>query len=470
MKPDQIKQVFTDQQEALKNSGNSSVQHRINQLIRIREWLEGNRLAVQQAIFNDFSKPPAEVDLTETYVVLSEIKHAIKNIDQWVKPRKVNAPVALIGSSSQILYEPKGVCLIIAPWNFPFNLTLGPLVSALAAGNTAILKPSELTPNCSNLIQRLVTDLFEPTEVAVVNGGVEVSQQLLDLPFDHIFFTGSPRVGKIIMEKASRHLTSVTLELGGKSPALVDATANLEDTAEKIVWGKFLNCGQTCIAPDYILVDESVEEDLLEHMIGFVDKFFDPEGEGIPSSKSYGRVISTRHLEKLQSLLSEAVETNAYVECGGDINKDDLFFAPTIVSRVSLEMDLMKEEIFGPILPVLTFKTMQEAIGIINDFHKPLALYLFTTSTKNKKQVLEQTSSGTVAENDCMVQFMNPHLPFGGVSTSGLGRSHGFAGFQTFSNQRSMLSQKTGITSVKPLYPPYTVLTKKAIDLLLKYL
>lgn len=443
---------------------------RISRLIKIQEWTKNHRKSIQDAIYKDFRKPSAEVDLSEIYLVLSEIKHALKNLRQWAKPKKVESTLALLGTKSYLHYEPKGVCLIISPWNFPFNLTVGPLVSALAAGNTAILKPSELTPNCSEVIARMAAEIFDPSEVAVFNGGKEVAENLLQLPFDHIFFTGSPAVGKIVMQQASRHLTPVTLELGGKSPAVIDRTADLTDAAEKLVWGKFINGGQTCIAPDYLLVEETVEEALLDNLRGLIDQFFDPEGHGIETSSSYARIIGTKHFDRLDSMLTDALEMGAEIECGGIVNKADNYFAPTVLSKVPLTARVMKEEIFGPILPIITYHDISEVIELINSKPKPLALYIFSKSSVFQNKILQETSSGSVAINDCVIQFMNPNLPFGGINHSGFGKSHGHSGFLAFSNQKSVLKQKIGLTSVKPLFPPYTSLTKKAIDFLLKYL
>jgi aldehyde dehydrogenase (NAD+) len=465
-----INDIFRSQKSVSALWKTQNISQRKGRLKKIKRWIEDHRIDIQNALYADFKKPSAEVDLSEIYPALSEINHALKNLQKWTNPVKVNATVALLGSKSYIQYEPKGVCLIIAPWNFPFNLTLAPLVSALAAGNTAILKPSELTPNCSKLISELVDQLFDPSEVAVFNGDKEVVKQLLELPFDHIFFTGSPAVGKIVMQNAAQHLTSITLELGGKSPAVVDKTADLADAAEKLVWGKFLNGGQTCIAPDYLLVDEAIEEQLLDHLCTTIDRFFDPEGEGIEASSSFARIINYKHLKHIQSLLAESIQAGAKIEYGGVANESDNYFSPTLLSNVPLDATVMKEEIFGPILPILSYRHADEAIGIINSKPKPLALYIFSKSSNFKDQVLHNTSSGSVAINDCLTQFMNPHLPFGGVNHSGFGKSHGYSGFQAFSNQKSVLVQKTGLTSVKPLFPPYTNLTKRAIDFLLKYL
>ncbi|MDH3708340.1 MAG: aldehyde dehydrogenase family protein [Cyclobacteriaceae bacterium] len=469
-KPGQsIKRLFKHQQNTSRLWRQEGPQARLKRLIKLQKWIREHRKDIQDAIYKDFKKPAEEVDLSEVYVVLSELKHAISNLRKWSRPRKVEAPLALVGSQSLIQYEPKGVCLIIAPWNFPFNLSVAPLVSALAAGNTVILKPSELTPNCSQLVENMVLELFEPSEVAVFQGDKHIAQQLLRLPFDHIFFTGSPAVGKIVMKAAAQHLTSVTLELGGKSPVIVDSTADLADTAEKIAWGKFINCGQTCIAPDYLLVDKEVEEELIDELRLAIDRLFDGEGLGIENSTDYARIINREHFDRINMLLEDALDQGAILETGGLSDHTDHYLAPTLISRVPSNSLIMEKEIFGPVLPVLTYEHLEEAISTINERPKPLALYLFSRSQVHKNAVLTQTSSGSVAINDCVVQFMNPYLPFGGTNHSGFGKSHGFRGFQAFSNEKGIVKQKVGLTSVKPVYPPYTNLVRSAIDLLLKY-
>ena len=467
---DALTEVFNSQKHTSSLWKSQPLRTRKARLVKIKDWIQNHRADIQEALYADFKKPAAEVDLSEIYVVLSEIRHAMKNLSSWTKPEKVASPSALIGSKSQVQLEPKGVCLIISPWNFPFNLTVGPLISALAAGNTVILKPSELTPNCSNLIDKMITELFDPSEVAVFQGGKELATELLQLSFDHIFFTGSPRVGKVVMRMAADQLTSVTLELGGKSPAIVHKSANLQDAAEKLVWGKFLNCGQTCIAPDYILVDERVEAELIDNICYSIDRFFDPEGEGIQNSNSYARIISDQHFDRLDGLLTDSLKSGAVIEYGGTVDKSDRYFSPTIISNLTNEIKVMQEEIFGPLLPVIPYQHLDEVVETINTRPKPLALYIFTQSTEFKSEVLNRTSSGSVAINDCVIQFMNPNLPFGGINHSGFGKSHGYHGFLAFSNQKSILVQKTGVTSVKPMFPPYTSLTKKAIDFLLRYL
>ena len=465
-----IQKVFLAQRATSQVWKSQPIANRVARLKKIQAWIENHRSQIQEALYLDSGKPAEEVDLSEIYVVLSEIKHALKNLEHWAKPKKVSSNVPLIGSKSYIHYEPKGVCLIISPWNFPFNLSVGPLVSALAAGNTAILKPSELSTHCSAMVSEMVSELFDSDEVAVFNGDKQVATQLLDQPFDHIFFTGSPAVGKIIMQSAASHLTSITLELGGKSPAIIDANADLTDAAEKLAWGKFLNCGQTCIAPDYLLVHESIEEELTDLLCQCIDKFFDPDWDGIENSESYARIIGESHFERLEWLLNDAINAGAKIEYGGFTDKQSKYFSPTLLSGVPAKTGVLEKEIFGPILPILTYSEPQQAIELINSMPKPLAMYIFSEEKNFQKMVLNHTSAGSAAINDCVVQFMNPYLPFGGVGESGFGRSHGHHGFLAFSNQKSVLVQKTGLTSVKPLFPPYDQFTKKAIDMLLKYL
>lgn len=464
-----LKEIFQSQQETSIDWRTQSVATRIGRLLKMKDWVNSHKDDIRQAIYADFKKPPEEVDLSEIYVVLSEIKHILKNLERWCKPLKAEAPLALVGSRSYVYYEPKGVCLIIAPWNFPFNLSIAPLASALAAGNTVILKPSELTPNCTRLIETMVQDLFLPSEVAVISGGKEIAQELLKLPFDHIFFTGSPAVGKIVMAAAAENLTSVTLELGGKSPTIIDESADLQDAAEKIAWGKFINCGQTCIAPDYILIHHSVQNQFTDELRLAVDKLFNEEGLGIENSPSYARIINNSHFQRLNGLLTNAIELGANLEIGGATDDNERYLAPTALSKIPENARIMHEEIFGPILPLISYQTLDEAIHYVNSNPKPLALYIFSKSGNSTRKILESTSSGSAAVNDCVIQFMNPHLPFGGVNASGFGKSHGHHGFLSFSNEKSVVKQKTGLTSIKPVYPPYTSLAKNAINILLKY-
>ncbi|MFA0961848.1 aldehyde dehydrogenase family protein [Roseivirga sp. BDSF3-8] len=452
---------------ALRSEGYKSRKRR---LTKLRDWVMNNRPAIKEALFKDFKKPPEEVDLSEVYVVIQELNHAITHLKKWMKPKKVSTPLSLLGTNGAIHYEPKGICLIIAPWNFPFNLTVGPLVSALAAGNTVMIKPSELSPATSDLIHRMVEECFGDDDIVqVMLGDKETSTALLERPFDHIFFTGSPQVGKIIMEAASRHLSSITLELGGKSPLIVDEKANLRDTAEKLVWGKFSNAGQTCIAPDYVLCHEKIQNALLEEIRSAILRLFDPDGKGIQKSAAYARIINERHFDRLNDMLNEALDDGALLVSGGQTHREDCYISPTVLTGVDPDGKLSNEEIFGPILPVLSFNTVDDVITYINSKPKPLAMYLFCGGKENRQAIEKNTSAGGICVNETLVHFMHPNLPFGGANHSGIGKSHGHFGFLSLSNEKAVLKQRVGHTSVKLLYPPYTPRVKKMINLLLRY-
>jgi len=446
------------------------ISSRKEKLRKIREWVLTHRKEIQEALYNDYRKPAEETDLSESYVVISEIRHALRNLSQWVKKEKVDTPLAMLGTRSYVQYEPKGTCLIIAPWNYPFNLVIAPLVSAIAAGNTAVLKPSEMTTHTSALISSMIRELFDPSEVAVVQGGVEVSTELLALKFDHIFFTGSPGVGKIVMAAAAKNLTSVTLELGGKSPAIVDETASVTDTAEKLVAGKFVNNGQTCIAPDYVLVHEKIKGELIEALKTQINKNYNAEGKGVDQTPDYGRLVNGRHYSKINDLLEDAVTKGATIETGGKVSKGDNFVEPTILSNVPKDATVLNEEIFGPILPVIPYTDLDKALEAINQGEKPLALYVFSRKKSNQKKVLQASSSGTACVNECVIHFLNHNLPFGGVNNSGIGKSHGFHGFKAFSNEKSVLRQRVGFTTAKLLVAPYNGFSRFVINTLLKYL
>ncbi|GAA0892147.1 aldehyde dehydrogenase family protein [Fulvivirga kasyanovii] len=464
-----IEEVFSKQQKQSLLMRSENTKQRARRLKALQLWIEKNQKSIQDAIYRDFKKPAVEVNITEIYPVLTEIRHALENLNNWAKPAKVDAPLSLVGTTSYIQYEPKGVCLIIAPWNFPFNLAIGPLVSALAAGNTVVLKPSEMTPHTSELIDTMIGELFKEDEVRVFNGGIEISQELLKLPFDHIFFTGSPAVGKIVMKAAAEHLTSVTLELGGKSPAIVDQTCNLKDAAEKIAWGKFINNGQTCVAPDYVLAHHSVADALKEHLITAARQLFDSQKQGFDLSADYARIVNRKHYDRINELISDALENGAEIAMGGETKPDENFIPPTILTGVSENATVMEEEIFGPVLPIQTYDKIEEAIEFINGKPKPLALYYFGRHSSNKKLILNNTSSGAVCINDCVLHFNHPNLPFGGVNNSGLGKSHGWHGFMAFSNEKPVLKQRVGLTTSKTVYPPYNNRVRQIVNLLMKY-
>lgn len=460
--------VFTSQRNRALHMRTENIRERKERIRKLAAWIKSHRSDIHNALKADLHKPEAEADVTEILPVLTEIRHTLDHLGQWVKPRKVDAPLTLLGTRSVIQYEPRGVCLIISPWNYPFNLSFGPLVSALAAGNTAIIKPSEFAPHTAKLVEECISSLFPNDEVAVFAGGSEVGQALLALPFDHIFFTGSPAVGKMVMRAAADHLTSVTLELGGKSPAIVSPSASIAMAARRIAVAKFINNGQTCIAPDYVIIHESRKEAFAEALKKEVDRLFGATGASLKDSPHYARIVNHRHFERLQALLNDALERGAKTVFSGPAEAESLFMHPVIISDVPEDARIMEEEIFGPILPVLTYSDIQDAIRKINNLPKPLALYYFGSDTTEKQHIVQQTSSGAVCVNDCAIHFLHTHLPFGGINHSGMGKAHGFFGFQTFSHEKPVLVQRKGLTTVSLFYPPYTDRVKKFTNWLLR--
>lgn len=436
---------------------------RQEKLRRLHDTVLRLRPAIREALHKDFRRHPTEVDLTEVYPVTNEVKHALKHLPRWMRPQKVGTPLALFGSRSYVLHEPKGQALIISPWNFPVMLSLGPLVSAVAAGNTVMLKPSEHTPHSAGVIRQIVQSVFEEREVAVIEGGVETSTALLELPFHHIFFTGAPSVGKVVMRAAAEHLASVTLELGGKSPTIVDETADIARAARRIAWAKWMNNGQVCIAPDYLLVHESRAEELVNRVSANLRKFY---GDDASKSRSYARIVNDRHFSRVARLVDTP---GARVLVGGRTSAAERYVGPTILTDVPLTADVMNEEIFGPVLPVFRFQHLDEALEIIRAREKPLALYLYTQSEENAQYVLKHTRAGGTCINHSGVHFFNNDLPFGGSNHSGLGKSHGFYGFQAFSNQRGVLQQWAPFSAIELMMPPYGRLKQKLVDLTIRF-
>ena len=463
-----IESVFTSQVNNRWNISRTSAKVRIAKLKKLENWIVKNKQSIRDAIYKDFRKPAVDVDLTEIFTALSEIKHAVKHLQKWLRPHRVKRTMALITAKAWIQYEPRGVVLIIAPWNYPFNLLIAPLVSAIAAGNCVILKPSELAKNTSHLVSKMAEELFQKNEIAVFEGKKDVSTELLKKPFDHIFFTGSTAVGKIVMEAASKNLSSITLELGGKSPVIVDETANISDTAQKIAWGKLLNGGQTCIAPDYILAHESILPQLLEELKIVIQKFYGKTDQEITAPSDYSRIINKRHFRRISQVLDETIKSGAILKIGGVLNNTEKYIPPTILTNIMPESAIMEDEIFGPILPILTYDKIDYAINLVRSKPKPLALYIFSKNQQNIGRILSETSSGGVCINDTVIHFSQTNLPFGGVNASGMGRSHGFHGFKTFSNEKAVVKHNR-FSLLKLLYPPYTKRVQKMVDLIIKY-
>jgi aldehyde dehydrogenase (NAD+) len=460
--------AFEVHKKAVQKLRTEPIAERKKRLRALRAWVHQNRPAIHKAMFDDFRKPATEVDGTEIFHVLAEISHALTNLDQWTSPKKVDAPVTFIGTRSSIHYEPRGVCLIISPWNYPFSLAVGPLVSALAAGNAVVIKPSELTPNVAALISRMVNDIFDRTVVTVFEGGPETAQYLLSLPFDHIFFTGSPAIGKVVMKAAAENLASVTLELGGKSPGIITQSANIKEAALRTAVAKFINNGQTCIAPDYILVDTKIEEQFTKELIAQTKKLFATKEGDFETSTSYCRIVNEKHFIRINELIQDALNKGAKLEYGGKTDVTSRFIHPMILTQVPQDARVMEEEIFGPVLPIVPYQSIEEAVRFINGKPKPLALYIFTDQTQVQQKMIKETSAGAVCVNDSAIHFLHHNLPFGGVNNSGLGHSHGYYGFLAFSHGKPVLKQKHGFTTVQPFYPPYTSWSKKIMDWFLK--
>jgi aldehyde dehydrogenase (NAD+) len=461
-----LQNVFFEQQKNQFTIGNTTCKARIEKLKRLKSEILARKIEIRNSIFNDFRKPIAEVDLTEIYVLTSEIDYVIKNLNSWMKPKVVDTPIAMFGSKSWIKYEPKGTCLIISPWNFPFQLALGPLILAVAAGNTVILKPSEHTPHTSAILKEIIQVVFKDDEVLTIEGGVEITTELLKLPFNHIFFTGSPQVGKIVMKAAAEHLTSVTLELGGKSPTIIDESANISIAAKRIAWGKFINNGQICLAPDYLLVHDSVKDEFIKKLKTYIVEFY---GNDVEKSNSYARIVNGNHFNRLSLMIEDAVRLGGRIEIGGNVNENENHISPTVITGLDNTSKLMQEEIFGPILPIVTFKTIEEVLTFINEKERPLALYIYSKNKKNIKTIIDNTRAGGTCINNNVVHFSNHYLPFGGINNSGIGKSNGKYGFEAFSNARGILKQNLP-SAVDMLMPPYTSLKQKLIDLTIKYL
>ncbi|MCV3213773.1 aldehyde dehydrogenase [Plectonema radiosum NIES-515] len=440
-----IPDIISKQRDFFQTGETKNIDFRVAQLKTLKQAIIEDTEVIIEALKADLNKPEFEAYATEV-LVYKEIDSAIKDIKNWTKPKKAAVSLDFFPASARIYPEPLGVVLIIGPWNYPLQLIISPLVGAIAAGNCAIIKPSELAPHTSRVLADIITKHFDQAYIAVLEGGVETSQQLLAEKFDHIFFTGGTAVGKIVMAAAAKHLTPVTLELGGKSPCIVDDDINLEQTARRITWGKFLNAGQTCIAPDYLLVDKKIKDNLLASILKCLKEFY---GDNPATSPDYARIIHQKHFDRLVNFLKDGK-----IIVGGESNSSESYIAPTVIDKVSLTDAVMEEEIFGPILPVIEYTDIGEAIALINSRPKPLALYLFSQNKNLQKQVCQQTSSGGVCINHTVIQVAVSSLPFGGVGESGIGSYHGKASFDTFSHYKSVL-YKSFLLDVKWLYPPY---------------
>ena len=453
-----MKEIIIAQRNFFNTHATKNLHFRRKQLKILQQALQKNESLLHEAIYNDFKKSEFDNYTTELSLLYKDIKEARSNIFKWARTKPVSTGILNFPASSYIIPEPLGVCLVIGAWNYPYQLSFAPVIAAIAAGNTVVLKPSELPSNTAAAMAKIVKENFDPAYFTVVEGGVEETQELLKQKFDKIFFTGSTRVGKIVYKAAAENLTPVTLELGGKSPAIVTESCNLKVSVRRLVWGKFLNAGQTCIAPDYVLVHKSIEQKFLERAKEeIISQHFAFEND------NYLQIINNDNFERLTKMLNPEK-----IYYGGQTHKETRYIQPTIMQNVTMDDAVMKEEIFGPILPVITYKTIEEAIAKVNSLPKPLSCYLFTKSSSIKKKVLKEISFGGGAINETVMHISNSNLPFGGVGQSGIGNYHGEAGFKAFTHYKSVMDKPTWLDpSIR--YYPHTPFRLKLMRWFLKF-
>lgn len=438
--------IAQDLRSRIHSKGHIPVSTRKSKLEQLKKVILEKEPEITKALRADLGKSDFETYATEVGFILDEIKFILKNIEKWTEPKKVKTPLTLFPGRSVIYPEPYGVVLIISPWNYPFQLCLSPFIGAYAAGNRVVIKPSEYASETSKIIQKIMDAVFDKEEVIVVEGAVEETTALLQQKFDYIFFTGSTMVGKVVMKAAAENLTPVTLELGGKSPCLIEESANLDVAAKRCVWGKFLNAGQTCVAPDYILVPRKLQDEFVSKMQHYVSSFY---GSDPKASSDYPRIINHKHFDRLQNLIDPTK-----ISFGGKSHRDEKYLSPTIMKNVSWEDKIMEDEIFGPVLPVIPYDSLDEAINKILSLPKPLAFYVFSENDRRKKEVLAKVPFGGGCVNDTVIHLANPNLPFGGVGTSGIGSYHGQKSFDTFTHFKSVFEQGTKV-DIPLRYPPY---------------
>lgn len=454
-----MENILNKQRDYFKSGATLPIENRLKALKTLKKVIKNKEKEILEAIKKDLGKSAMEAYMCEVGLSISEITYFEKNLKKFAKDKHVITPLTNFHSDSIIKYCPYGNVLIISPWNYPFLLTIEPLIDAIAAGNTVVLKPSAYSPNTSKIVEEIIKEAFIPEYVAVVTGGREQNKALLSMNFDYIFFTGSQEVGKEVLRKAAENLTPVSLELGGKSPCIIDETANINLTAKRLIFAKFLNCGQTCVAPDYIYCHESIKDKLIEAMKKEVVLQY---GERPLDNNDYGKIINEKHFNRLKNLIEEEK-----VVIGGKSNIDTLKIEPTVMQNITWEDKVMQEEIFGPILPILTFKNLEEVINIIEDKPHPLALYIFSNNKKNITKVTTNCRYGGGCVNDAVVHLATPEMPFGGVGASGMGSYHGKFGFETFSHKKSILDKKIWF-DLPMRYQPYNKFFEKLLRLFLK--
>ena len=466
----QMQQVFESHAATALRLRGSTANERIEKIRKLRDAVIAHTEDWYQAAYADFKKPAGEVDLAEILPICLEANDAIRNLKKWMKPQKVWPTLLTLGTSSYVQSMPRGRCLIIGPFNYPVNLTLGPLISAIAAGNTAIVKPSELTPHLSGLIAKVVREVFPENEVVVIEGEADVAQGLQALPFDHVFFTGSPAIGKHVMAAAAKNLASVTLELGGKSPTIVDASANLKLAARNIMWSKFANSGQTCIAPDHVFVHESVKDKWLELCKKEIKKAYGASLKEPAGNPHLAHMVNARHTARIKYLLDDAQARGARTLEGGGVDEASCFVQPTLLDQIPADAKIMKEEIFGPLLPIIGYTDLDQVIASINAGPKPLAYYIYSQTNANIDKTLTQITSGGACVNHSLMQFLQGNLPFGGVNNSGIGRAHGHYGFKEFSHERGVVKTQFDIAAMLMMPGQVLPIMRKALKMGFKFL
>jgi len=459
MKPN-IENLLKKQRNFFNTQQTKSIDFRINSLKKLKSEIKKREKDIFNALYNDFRKAEFEAALSETEIVNSELNLILKNLIRWSKPKKVRSSMLNFPSSDYIYKDPYGTVLIIAPWNYPYQLALMPLIGAIAAGNTVILKPSELTPHTSEILQEIIDTIFNEEHVALIQGGVTIAQELLSRRWDYIFFTGSVAVGRIVAKAAAEYLTPVTLELGGKSPCIIDETANLKLAARRLVWGKYLNGGQTCIAPDYILISAQVKDKFISY---FKDEIKNAYGDDPQKSEDYPRIINNKNFTRLKNML-EGVK----IIVGGKTDEIDLYIEPTVIDEPSLDSQIMKDEIFGPLLPIISYNNIEDIDKLISHFEKPLSFYVFSKNKGFIETLLSQYSFGGGTVNDSLVHYGNHRLPFGGVGSSGMGGYHGKQTFETFTHHKS-ITKRANWMDAPIRYAPYKGKIK-ALKTFFKYL